>query len=162
MKNTTYGKKYGKKTEKPTVKNNAPKGPQMPKEWLYLAEDEITPAQIYGLFAEEKSWKAEYWEEAEVVEIELPEAGSVDMENLGGASEDEAMEAYMKDRSLHTAYAVTIRPDDFEEAKKVMEYISSFTTVNSGFRQQIFSRRSGQKDNFYEKQLTYIDCRYTI
>ena len=108
MKNTTYGKKYGKKTAKPTVKNNAPKGPQMPKEWLYLAEDEITPAQIYGLFAEEKSWKAEYWEEAEVVEIELPEAGSVDMENLGGASEDEAMEAYMKDRSLHTAYAVTI------------------------------------------------------
>ena len=60
MKNTTYGKKYGKKTAKPTVKNNAPKGPQMPKEWLYLAEDEITPAQIYGLFAEEKSWKAEY------------------------------------------------------------------------------------------------------
>ena len=59
------------------------------------------------------------------MEIELPEAGSVDMENLGGASEDEAMEAYMKDRSLHTAYAVTIRPDDFEEAKKVMEYISS-------------------------------------
>lgn len=43
------------------------------------------------------------------MEIELPEAGSVDMENLGGASEDEAMEAYMKDRSLHTAYAVTIR-----------------------------------------------------
>ena len=125
VKNTTYGKKYGKKTAKPTVKNNAPKGPQMPKEWLYLAEDEITPAQIYGLFAEEKSWKAEYWEEAEVVEIELPEAGSVDMENLGGDSEDEAMEAYMKDRSLHTAYAVTIRPDDFEEAKKVMEYISS-------------------------------------
>ena len=118
-------KKYGKKTVKPTVRNNAPKGPQMPEEWLYLAEDEITPAQIYGLFAEEKSWKAEYWEEAEVVEIELPEAGSVDMENLGGASEDEAMEAYMKDRSLHTAYAVTIRPDDFEEAEKVMEYISS-------------------------------------
>ena len=86
MKNTTYGKRYGKKSAKPAVKNNVPKGPRMPKEWLYLAEDEITPAQIYGLFAEEKSWKAEYWEEAEVVEIELPEAGSVDMENLGGAA----------------------------------------------------------------------------
>lgn len=61
-------KKIWEKTAKPTVKNNAPKGPQMPKEWLYLAEDEITPAQIYGLFVEEKSWKAEYWEEAEVVE----------------------------------------------------------------------------------------------
>ena len=129
MKNTTYGKKYGKKTAKPTVKNNAPKGPQMPKEWLYLAEDEITPAQIYGLFAEEKSWKAEYWEEAEVVEIELPEAGSVDMENLGGASEDEAA--------------------------------SIWVVISVGIR-MIFSRRSGQKGNFYEKQLTYIDCRYTI
>ena len=122
--NRKPGKKPVQK-HSPAKVPKAPQGPQMPKEWLYLAEDEITPAQIYGLFAEEKSWKAEYWEEAEVVEIELPEAGSVDMENLGGASEDEAMEAYMKDRSLHTAYAVTIRPDDFEEAKKVMEYISS-------------------------------------
>ena len=122
--NRKSGKKPVQK-HSPAKAPKAPKGPQMPEEWLYLAEDEITPAQIYGLFAEEKSWKAEYWEEAEVVEIELPEAGSVDMENLGGASEDEVMEAYMKDRSLHTAYAVTIRPDDFEEAKKVMEYISS-------------------------------------
>ncbi len=125
MKNTTYGKRYGKKPAKPAVKNNAPKGPRMPEEWLYLAEGEITPDQIYALFTEEKRWKAEYWEEAGVLEIELPAAGSVDLENLEGASEDEIMEAYLQEHGLHTVYAVTIRPDDFEQAKKVMEYISS-------------------------------------
>ena len=121
--NRKSGKKPVQK-HSPVKAPKMPKGPRMPEEWLYLAEGEITPDQIYGLFVEEKSWKAEYWEEAGVLEIELPEAGSVDLENLDGASEDEVMETYMKERSLHTAYAVTIRQDDFEQAKKVMEYIS--------------------------------------
>ena len=120
-------KKSGKKPFRKNVSVKAPKVPKvprMPEEWLYLAEGEITPDQIYALFAEEKGWKAEYWEEAGVLEIELPEAGSVDLENLGGAPEDEVMEAYLKEHGLHTVYAVTIRPDDFEQAKEAMEYIS--------------------------------------
>lgn len=120
-------KKSGKKPVRKNIPAKAPKaskGPRMPEEWLYVAEEEIVPSQIYALFTENKNWKAEYWEEAEVLEIELPEAGSVDLENLDGASEDDVMEAYLKERGLHTVYAVTIRPDDFEQAKKVMEYIS--------------------------------------
>ena len=128
MKKNMNGKKYGKKPVKKPVQTKAPKaakGPRMPEEWLYLAEGEIMPEQIYAVFQEDSGWKAEYWEEAGVLEIELPEAGSVDMENLQGGSEDEIMEAYLKERELHTVYAVTIRPDDFEKAKKVMEYIIS-------------------------------------
>ena len=124
-------KKDKKKSGKKPVRKNipakapkAPKEPRMPEEWLYVAEEEIVPNQIYALFTENKNWKAEYWEEAGVLEIELPEAGSVDLENMDGASEDEVMEAYLKEHGLHTVYAVTIRPDDFEQAKKVMEYIS--------------------------------------
>ena len=49
--NRKPGKKPVQK-HSPAKVPKAPKGPQMPKEWLYLAEDEITPAQIYGLFAE--------------------------------------------------------------------------------------------------------------
>ena len=82
--NRKSGKKPVQK-HSPVKAPKMPKGPRMPEEWLYLAEGEITPDQIYGLFVEEKSWKAEYWEEAGVLEIELPEAGSVDLENLDGA-----------------------------------------------------------------------------
>ena len=46
--NRKPGKKPVQK-HSPAKVPKAPKGPQMPKEWLYLAEDEITPAQIYGL-----------------------------------------------------------------------------------------------------------------
>ena len=52
-----------------------------------------------------------------------------------------------------------------EYAKRLGRYwnISAaiWVVISVGIR-MIFSRRSGQKGNFYEKQLTYIDCRYTI
>lgn len=118
--------KNGKKPiRKPAPQRSVKKGPQMPEEWLYLAEEEITPEQIYGLFGEGSRWKAEYWEAAGVLEIELPEAGSVDLEDLFGEAEDEVMADYLTANQIHSVYAVTIRPDDFEKAKEVMEYITS-------------------------------------
>ena len=55
----------------------------MPAEWLYLFEGEIKLRQIYELL-KDSPWNVEYWEEAEVLEVELPEAGSVDFEDLEG------------------------------------------------------------------------------
>ena len=67
----------------------------------------------------------EYWEEAEVLEVELPEAGSVDFEDLEGTLGDEESDAWLQEQQIHTVFAVTIRPDDYELAKKVMEHIVS-------------------------------------
>ena len=91
---------------------------------LYLFEGEIKLRQIYELL-KDSPWNVEYWEEAEVLEVELPEAGSVDFEDLEGTLGDEESDAWLQEQQIHTVFAVTIRPDDYELAKKVMEHIVS-------------------------------------
>ena len=57
-----------------------PSAPKMPGEWLYLNKEELPLRKIYELFKEEQT--AEYWEAAGVLEISLPESGTLDMEDL--------------------------------------------------------------------------------
>ena len=91
------GKKKKPQQKKPSVKKAPVKkqGPKVPAEWLYLFE------------------------------VELPEAGSVDFEDLEGTLGDEESDAWLQEQQIHTVFAVTIRPDDYELAKKVMEHIVS-------------------------------------
>ena len=123
------GKKKKPQQKKPTVKKAPGKkqGPKEPAEWLYLFEGEIKLRQIYELL-KDSPWNVEYWEEAEVLEVELPEAGSVDFEDLEGTLGDEESDAWLQEQQIHTVFAVTIRPDDYELAKKVMEHIVSLVS----------------------------------
>ena len=125
------GKKKKPQQKKPSVKKAPVKkqGPKVPAEWLYLFEGEIKLRQIYELL-KDSPWNVEYWEEAEVLEVELPEAGSVDFEDLEGTLGDEESDAWLQEQQIHTVFAVTIRPDDYELAKKVMEHIVS---LGSGY-----------------------------
>ena len=120
------GKKKKLQQKKPSIKKAPVKkqGPKVPAEWLYLFEGEIKLRQIYELL-KDSPWNVEYCEEAEVLEVELPEAGSVDFEDLEGTLGDEESDAWLQEQQIHTVFAVTIRPDDYELAKKVMEHIVS-------------------------------------
>ena len=93
----------------------------MPGEWLYLNKEELSLRKIYELFEEKQT--AEYWEAAGVLEISLPESGTLDMEDLEGTLGDEEGDAYLKENEIHAVAAVTIRPEDYEKAKEVMLYI---------------------------------------
>ena len=123
------GKKKKPQQKKPSVKKAPVKkqGAKVPAEWLYLFEGEIKLRQIYELL-KDSPWNVEYWEEAEVLEVELPEAGSVDFEDLEGTLGDEESDAWLQEQQIHTVFAVTIRPDDYELAKKVMEHIVSLVS----------------------------------
>ena len=83
------GKKKKPQQKKPSVKKAPVKkqGLKVPAEWLYLFEGEIKLRQIYELL-KDSPWNVEYWEEAEVLEVELPEAGSVDFEDLEAKVKD--------------------------------------------------------------------------
>lgn len=114
------GKSGNKKPSKAPVSKPAkkPVAPKMPGEWLYLNKEELSLRNIYELFAEKET--AEYWEAAGVLEISLPESGTLDMEDLEGTLGDEESDAYLKENKIHTVAAVTIRPEDYEKAKAVM------------------------------------------
>ena len=124
---TTLSKVLGKSGNKKLSKAPAskpvkkPTAPKMPGEWLYLNKEELSLRKIYELFNEAQN--AEYWEAAGVLEISLPESGTLDMEDLEGTLGDEEGDAYLKENEIHTAAAVTTRPEDYEKAKEVMLYI---------------------------------------
>ena len=94
----------------------------MPGEWLYLNKEELPLRKIYELFKEEQT--AEYWEAAGVLEISLPESGTLDFEDLEGTLGNEEDDAYLKENEIRTVAAVTIRPEDYEKAEKVMLFIT--------------------------------------
>ena len=78
--------------------------------------------KIYELFNEAQN--AEYWEAAGVLEISLPESGTLDMEDLEGTLGDDEGDAYLLQNGIHTVFAATIRPEDYEKAKEIMLFIT--------------------------------------
>ena len=79
-----------------------PSAPKMPGEWLYLNKEELPLRKIYELFNEAQN--AEYWEAAGVLEISLPESGTLDMEDLEGTLGDDEGDAYL----LHNEHSYRI------------------------------------------------------
>lgn len=125
IQNKTLGKVSGKvESKKVSVSKQAKKLAvlKMPGEWLYLNKEELPLRKIYELFKEEQN--AEYWEAAGVLEISLPESGTLDFEDLEGTLGNEEDDAYLKENEIRTVAAVTIRPEDYEKAEKVMLFIT--------------------------------------
>ncbi len=118
------GKKDCRRNGSP--ENKAPKK-EIPEEWLYLAKEGGSLGDLYQHLKGEKRWSAEYWEEAEVLEIRIPEAGSVDLEAMETDLEDHELRSYMEETGAKTAYAVTVMPEYFEKAQAVMQYIADKT-----------------------------------
>ena len=107
------------------IQKGRTKTSKVPAEWLYLVPEVLELRKVYEIFTGGMPWTAEYWEEAGVLEIAVPEAGSVDLEEL--TELDEYLEAYMAEHQLKTVFAVTLVPENYEKVRKVMEKIMDCT-----------------------------------
>lgn len=94
-----------------------------PKEWLYLNPEEVTPREVAGVFDGENGITVQLWEEAGVVEVELPEAKSVDMEWMKVPTGEEEFDAYLQEQQIKSMFVVTLVPEDYEKAKLAMKQI---------------------------------------
>ncbi|MDE6961970.1 MAG: hypothetical protein K2P27_14105, partial [Lachnospiraceae bacterium] len=65
-------------------KGKTKEAPKVMEEWLYLSEEEGALRLLYEFLKEEEGQRAEFWEEAGVLEIGLLDAGSVDLESFPG------------------------------------------------------------------------------
>ncbi len=109
----------GKKVSKNIPKNKT-MHPDIPKEWLYMLPEDRTLREMYEVARACKEWEAEYWEEAKVLEIAVPEAGSVDIECIEA---EEELLSYMREKKAEKVYAVTVVPEYWERARAVMQYL---------------------------------------
>lgn len=113
-----------KKIKGKKVSKNIPKNkvihPEIPSEWLYMLPEDRTLRAMYEVVRECRKWEAEYWEEAKVLEIALPEAGFVDIECIDAKEE---LLSYMKEKRIENVYAVTVMPEYWEKEQMVMRYL---------------------------------------
>lgn len=115
MNNTKKKFPTGKKVEK--------KQPAVPGEWLYMCTKEISVQDMKQAFGTDCSYDIEVWEEAGVLEIGFGEKSSFDMEAAEIHPKDEITTAFAGEHGVKNVFLVTFKPEDYEEAKKIMKTI---------------------------------------
>ena len=114
-------KKFEEKTKK--LQN----GTRVPGEWLYMTEKNVTVRDLKEVFDRDDTYGIEIWEEAGVLEIEMPDGNSVDIEAAEIREKDELTLTFAAENQVKTVFLVTFKPEAYEEAKDVMRTIMEKT-----------------------------------
>ncbi len=95
--------------------------PKISEEWLYLAKGEGALRRLYECLRGEDRWKAELWEDAGVLEIGLPDGGSMDLELLEEEAFDETLLDFQREQGADQVFAATFMQENQKKARQVME-----------------------------------------
>jgi len=90
---------------------------------LYMTPSEVNAKDIAVLLQASAGIKAELWEEMNVLELELSTRNSVDFEPLDIHFSSPTDAAFIKNRNIHTIFAITLSEADFTLAKPYLEQI---------------------------------------
>ncbi len=107
------------------IKQNKQGDSRIPREWLYLNPKQITVRDIAKVFpvSQNDGMKVQLWEDAGIVEVELPEAKSIDMEWTNADLGDEYSNEYLAKNQIQTVFLVTLVPEDYAKAELAMKKI---------------------------------------
>ena len=98
-------------------------------EWLYFAPANVTVRSIYEALTDENgesgtdSYEVEIWEDAGVLEVGLNDGATLDIEQAKIPPKDEITAAFAKQHGCENVFLVTLKPEEFETAKKAMNKI---------------------------------------
>lgn len=98
--------------------------PGIPKEWLYMQEHTVSVRDISVALEGEPDINVEVWEEAGVLEVEIPEQRSMDFEQTKAQFPDEYSRKWLAEHGVKTMFLVTIDAEHYENAKKLMQVIT--------------------------------------
>ena len=94
-----------------------------PGEWLYFAPENVTVRSIFEVLTDE--YEVEIWEDAGVLEIGLNDGATLDIERTKIPAKDEITAAFAREHDCESVYLVTLKPEEFEIAKKAMQKITA-------------------------------------
>lgn len=95
--------------------------PEVPSEWLYVTTADIDVRRIADALPAELD--IELWEEAGVLEINVGEKQSIDMEQVKIHPTDELTKNFVESHGCSEVYLVTFAPEIYEQAKEIMQKI---------------------------------------
>lgn len=101
--------------------NKEMKNLQVPGDWLYFVSKEIRVRDIYESIG--AIYEMEIWEDAGVLEINMAEGSSLDIEEASIHPKDELTAAFAKEHGCAYVFLVTFKPEEYEAARSVMETI---------------------------------------
>lgn len=94
----------------------------VPSDWFYMSDQEMTAAVLKEALAD-TSYQVEYWEDAQVLEIALREGGCLDVEVMEPRLGEKDADAFLDEHQVKFLCYVTFQPEDYGDARSVMEYI---------------------------------------
>jgi hypothetical protein len=97
---------------------------------LYMTPDEVSSKEIAELFQEDSGITIELWSEMNVLELVLKSNNSVDFEPLEASFKDPSDASFIKNRNIHTIFAITLCESDLES---VIPYFERIVQTYSGF-----------------------------
>lgn len=104
------------------IKNNHQDIKTTVKNWFYLSQETIGVADIAAALEGFEGIHVELWIEAKVMEIEVPEKRSMDMEEIPVDLHDEYSNEFLEALKTRTLFAVTIDTDNYDFMEKIMRY----------------------------------------
>lgn len=114
----TNGKSMSKAGNKP--KSN------VPSNWYIMSKDEIGVDAIFAA-VKDLGYHTEIWIDAAVLEVEVGEKSSMDIEQVDLDLRDEYSNAFLAERNIKSLFFVTAKPDSYDVVKKVFEVIAKAT-----------------------------------
>lgn len=109
-------------------------------EWLYMNPNSITVAEIENALEGMDGIETEIWKEAGVLEVEVPEHHSMDIEEIAVDLKDEYANAYLKEHDIHALFAVTIDTENYAFMQKSCRKSSPVQEASSAVIQRILHR----------------------
>lgn len=106
-----------------------------PMDLLFMTSCEIKAKDIYDFLKDNQELKLELWEEMNILELELNNQDTVDLEPLDVHFKNPSDAAFVKNRNIKTIFAVSIYQEDIETVtsifEKVIEEFSGFLCSDS-------------------------------
>ena len=98
-----------------------------PHEWLYMNPTKVSVKEIAAGLLDLESVKTQVWEAAGVLEIELTEAKSIDIEQTQVDLRDEYSNEFLQSHQVEALFYVTIDPENYEAVEQIMKTVVAQT-----------------------------------
>ncbi len=90
--------------------------------WFYMFHGDMTVGALKEALSD-TAYEMEYWEAAQVLEIDLGAGGCMDVEALEPDFGETSADAFLKEHQVKFLCYITFRTEDYQAAREVMEHI---------------------------------------
>ncbi|MCI9322872.1 MAG: hypothetical protein HFH81_06415 [Lachnospiraceae bacterium] len=94
----------------------------VPEGWFYMFHGDMTVGALKEALSD-TAYEIEYWEAAQVLEIDLGAGGCMDVEAMEPDFGEASADAFLKEHQVKFLCYITFRTEDYQAARGVMEHI---------------------------------------